>query len=233
MSLFASRHGRKAFLFVVLIASCAQAQTGRIRRDDYVGRAKQLIRTFYPDLNGYLSPVITEHNRWFQKVRGSFFSIGFYDLNPKGESVPCWCSAPALHGLFLFNWTTREKYLMNLWLGGPVVDSRVEKVAQEVKQHPEWSDAEVIVALNRAGARFGPDHKADFLRALPLAKLEPFVGKLKIESADFFVRYTDDKADIPLIWHVQAKRRVAGREVKCSLSFDPFEGRLKGFYSVK
>jgi hypothetical protein len=115
---------------------------------------------------------------------------------------------------------------------GPVHLGRVDRLAKEVEAHPEWPDAQVVAALNAAGARFGPDHRAEFLRALPLKALEPLTGPLEVVSAKFGVRFDRVAEDEPpkadLSWDVEAKWHSQDRryEADCSLTFEPFEGAL-------
>jgi hypothetical protein len=187
-------------------------------------------------LNGILKPVIIDGNRWREGDRMNFFSIEFLDLGPKDGtgSVPCWCSDPALHVTFIFDWQTENKELMLMSAGGPVADGRRDKFAEEMNRHPEWSDAQVIAALNDAGAKFGPDHKAEFLRTLPFEELKPFVGgEIEVLSAGFHFWESDLEGKTSrayLSWIVRAKWHGSdGREAGCSLAFEPFDGTLQSY----
>ncbi len=109
----------------------------------------------------------------------------------------------------------------------------MDKVAEELNRRAEWTDAEATAELKKAGARFTPDQKAELLRALPLAELAPFAGELRIVSAEFRVRNAAPQADASLRWIVKAVVRSSGREVGCTLDFEPFEGRLLLFYRIQ
>jgi len=128
---------------------------------------------------------------------------------------------------FGFDLQTEKEDLWRAWVESPLVRCRLEKLAGEVDENPEWSEARVLTALKDAGAKFGPDHKAEFLRALPIEELKPFVGKLEVVSVEFEVReQTETKAY--LTWIVRAKwHSPDGRtEADCVLTFEPFEGKL-------
>src|SRR5262249_34671508 len=114
---------------------------------------------------------------------------------------------PLLWARFQFNLQTQE--LLLLTIGGPFVDERRQKLSEEVDQNPQWSDERVVQELKRAGAKFGPNDREEFLRELPLKNLEPFTGRLEVVSADFNIRsepFDDDvKPEALLSWRVEAK----------------------------
>jgi hypothetical protein len=155
-----------------------------------------------------------------------------FELGLLGEPpAACWCSAPVFSAQFTFDWQTANKELMDLTVWGPFVLGRTREFAKEVDRHAEWSDARVTEALNEAGAKFGPDHRAEFVRALPLEKLEPFMGgPLDVVSAEFYVRPSTSKEAHPA-WIVQAKwHSPDGRLADCPLVFEPFEGKLQSIF---
>ena len=92
------------------------------------------------------------------------FRIAFHDLEPKFNTSPpdCWCSAPVLSGYFVFDWQSENKELITMGAWGPAADSRRRKFAERVDKHPEWSDAQITAFLKDAGARFAPEHRAEF-----------------------------------------------------------------------
>lgn len=236
MLLSARSSNISALALAALIVFCARAQTIGTRPDDYVARAKQLIRTVYPGLNGDLKPVITDETRWGDGDLMNFFVIEFFDLAPKDSAGPpaCWCLDPALIVAFIFDWRTENKELIIMSAGGRVAEGRADKFVDEMKRHPEWSDAEVIAALNAAGAKFGPDHKAEFLRALRLEELKPFIGgELQVLSAEPYLwdpEMEGKRSRGDLSWVVQAKwHGPDGWEAGATLAFEPFEGVLQSY----
>jgi hypothetical protein len=219
-------------------AFCTQAPAASTRPDDYIARAKQLIRKLYPGLGGNLRAVIIDGQRLREEVAEpdllSNFSIGFHDLDPKDGVSPtaCWCSKPELYGKFIFDWQTPNKELKFMTVIGPAVTGRRDKFAAEVDRHPEWSDAKVREALKASGARFGPDHKAELLRELPLEELKPFVGgEIKVVSADLSIRwFGTNPQEASLTWFVKAKwHGLNGQEADCTMALEPFDGKLVSF----
>lgn len=116
---------------------------------------------------------------------------------------------------------------------GPAVNGRRDKFAAEMNKHPDWSDAKIVRALHAAGAKFGPDQKAELLRELPLEALKPFVGgEITVESAGFSVREfsTDPHPKTRLTWGVRGKwHGFNGQEADCMLALEPFDGNLTNF----
>jgi len=223
---------------VALLVLCVGSSPAATRPDDYVARAREFIRIFYPGLNGSLKPVITDwHNLSGPDVL-NFFTIELFDLEPKDtkESPACWCSNPQLNATFTFDWQTAKKELVVMAAGGPIAEGRQDKLAEEVNKHPKWSDAQIIAALNAAGPKFGPDHKAEFLRALPIEKLKPFLGgEIEVLSAEFSLRYRtfEEAHEASLSWIVQTTWRSSdGREATCNLAFEPFDGHLTSLMRV-
>jgi hypothetical protein len=140
---------------------------------------------------------------------------------------------PTLTSRFQFD--TERKDLIRLSVWGPFLTSRLDKLKKEVDKHPDWPDARVVEALKSAGAKFGPDDRAEFVRTLPLKELEPLTGRLEVVSAEFRVRFTPAEGNRPgsdLRWSVEAKwHSPDGRhEADCLLILEPFEGALMDFH---
>jgi len=224
---------KNALTLVALSAFCAQASGAGRKPDDYVGRARQLIRTLYPGLDGRLQPVIIglplREPDSIDPDAMNFFDMELYGPETKPAQAPaaCWCAPPVLRAHFTFDWQTESKELIDLSVHGLAVHGRNDKFGEEVEKHPEWSDARVAAALKEAGARYGPDHRAEFLRALPLEKLRPFMGgEIEVASAEFNTR-AGSAGDGPY-WFVRARwHSPDGRVADCTLVFEPFEGNLQ------
>jgi len=94
--------------------------------------------------------------------------------------------------------------------------------------YPNMGDQEIGAALKRSGAKYGPGDKEQFVKALPLTKLEPFLGKLELASVNF-VRLGEDRAErgsLPC-WMVEVlATREDGTKSKYKLTFDTFKGDL-------
>lgn len=74
-------------------------------------------------------------------------------------------------------------------------------------------------ALHQAGAKYGSEHQAAFLRSLPFEQLKPHLdGELTVISAEFLPKAGLGWA-VPARWH-----GPDAREADCTLSFEPFDG---------
>jgi hypothetical protein len=103
--------------------------------------------------------------------------------------------------------------------------------AGQVMSHPQWSDAELELALKQAGAKYTPTEKEAFVKQLPTAKLERFLGKLTVitVNATALEGYKRDVALLPdiLIWTVKFRAlRHDGKEYYCIMTFEQFSGDL-------
>jgi hypothetical protein len=197
-------------------------------------RARQFLRALYPGLDGGLRPVIIGNRLRDTTVMQpdvmNVFTIELHDFEigiGGGAPTTCWSSEPVFAARIGFDWQTESKelYRFNAW--GPAINGPVENFAKEANEHPEWSDAKVAAAMNDTGAKFGPDHKAELLRAFPREQLRPFMGgDLEPVSAEFYVRGTCNGCSP--VWVVQAKwHSLDGRESDCTLAFEPFQGNLQ------
>jgi hypothetical protein len=219
---------------LTLSVFCARVAISATSPDDYVARARQLLRALYPGLSGRLRPVIIGKrlvDPAFQSPDTmNTFTMLLYDfqLGLTGEPEKnAWCEDPPVSAVFGFNWLTENKELHTLEVRGPVIRGAAEKFAAEVAKGKDWSDEQIAAALKEAGAKFGPDRKAEFLRSFPRAELRPFMaGDLEVVSAEFYFEH-NPQMQLPPWWLVQAKwHAFDGRESDCSLVFEPFHGYL-------
>ena len=231
------------WFFAACCAFCAHAANNETRPDDYIARAKQFLRAFYPYLDYNLRAVIIDGSRLIESGsvgsdRMNVFDIELHDMDPKPRtsSAPCWCSSPKLSATFLFNWQSVAKELLTMTSGGPILDARTAKFREDMKSHPAWSDTQVSDALKAAGARFGADQKAGLLRVLPLQELKSFTGDLEVVSVEFHLRDIDSEGKRSAVnpyWAVKANwHGPDGQERGCNLTFEPFEGKLLSFYRL-
>jgi len=234
------KHSRNALALIALFALWAQAAAAgggpSIGADNYVARGKQFIGRLYPGLDDLLRVVILGSrlrdpaigkpdvmNGFWMELWGPERKFGQRSIVPGSPD-------PVLRAQFTFDWQTENKELFNVSVSGPAISGRRDDFAEEVDRHPDWSDARITAALNEAGAKYGADHKAEFLRALPLEELKPFVGgELKLTSVEFHVRLgtSGTTKAAGLTWLVRARwHSPDGREADCTMAFEPFEGRL-------
>jgi len=230
---------RRVLALAALCLFSAAASTGATSPDDYVARALQLLRSLYPGLKStYPRGVHVEiedgqdlFNRSLDHpdvVYPSEIHLYASNVNPWD---PQYSEHPEPALAARFDFLGEGRGLKLLWASGPFVTGRRDKLREELDRHPEWPDARVVKALKAVGAKFGPDDKAEFLRALPLKELEPCTGRLEVLSAEFRVRLATVEREKPkadLTWRVLAKAYSPDGqyETNCSLTFEPFGGAL-------
>jgi hypothetical protein len=85
--------------------------------------------------------------------------------------------------------------------------------------------------MNEAGARFGPEHKAELLRTLPTEVIETYVGdRIEVTTSVYFLIRSvtaSGKGEADLHWQVLVKSHpLDGLDATYRLQFEPFDGRL-------
>jgi hypothetical protein len=99
---------------------------------------------------------------------------------------------------------------------------------KEVQANPEWSDKRVGQELEKAGAKFGPLERDAVIKAFPREALEPFIGAVTVESAEFRLRHQQKPKPLAEPYWVVVASSVtsSGVKVEWEMYFEPFEGRL-------
>ena len=238
---------------IVLVAFCPPAYeqdaTPVAGRD--VAQARDILRTLYPELNdkGYTLSVTTpidydhpdESSQYFELNVGDRFKdiilgyIGGY----QGEKPKDFKPGPIHPKQYLTAiFTYQGSHLRSFSLSGSAVgnpDAMLALREQIRVPEPAITAAEANPALKLSGAKYGLDDKETFVAALPLAKLEPFIGKLSITSVKFGGSDEDDddvRASSWPDWTVLAKAQQRDRQVSIQMLFEPFKGDLI-FLTVK
>jgi hypothetical protein len=135
---------------------------------------------------------------------------------------------PLLGGLFIFN--ANRTFIDQVSLSGEYVSSsRNSAVEKEAEGHPKWTDADLQSELTRAGAHYGPEHRAEFLAHLRLERFESVLGKVQSFDVRFEWRTPKDTGASVMLpqWVVDARvLDRAGTRICYALFFEPFEGRF-------
>jgi hypothetical protein len=101
-----------------------------------------------------------------------------------------------------------------------------KNLAKTVDEHPEWTETGIAKALKEAGGRYSPEKRRDFIASLPLAALEPYLGRLTIDSVQFWGR-DPEQVRQTLTWEVAVTaHRNDKTTVKYVLIFEPLNGNL-------
>ena len=96
----------------------------------------------------------------------------------------------------------------------------------------------VRLALEAAGAKYGPDKKQQAIEVLPLAELRPYMGDLKVESARFHVTDPRDwKQSAKLwggcVWLVPITATApSGNKTQYIFVVEPFGGRVISIWTI-
>ncbi|MGD0697553.1 MAG: hypothetical protein ABSB82_22250 [Terriglobia bacterium] len=217
-------------------------QAARIPPDDYISRANELVRTLYPDLDPHLIVVFEDFNHWGRQtgITSAFYlRLSTYTGSKRdADGNDCDCEKLVLRGLFFFNPLKADRELTHLVVSDPVADARQERFGELIGKHAEWSEAQVIQAMKKAGAKYGPEDKDQLLRALPLAELRPYVGDLHVERAEFVFNRPEgakpsrEEMGAVCFWRLTGTSHLASGAAKdYSLVVDAFDGRLSSIFS--
>jgi hypothetical protein len=125
-----------------------------------------------------------------------------------------------------------DGFISAVHFSGRYVKSReVDALDEMVRSHEEWTNAQVVAAIAKAGANFGPDHREEFLRQLDIQRFANIVGPIQTFRASFewLQEGAPRRAEFmstPL-WAVTFRTfGHAGQTICYTLGFEPFEGRL-------
>lgn len=206
---------------LVGVAACA----------DGVADAKAAIIGLYPELKGKdLHVAITDGG--LLEMPGPLSTFTMVIGRPSPDSPPgAQCPTPLLSADFSFTATSRDHRLFLFGAGGPLVnEERIKRITDEVDSHPEWSDTDVLSALSKAGARFGPSAKKELLDRLPIKGLSVLMGDIDVESAEFKTRDASQMQEhLPsasLIWIVRVSTRNKNRKLAYQIMLEPFDGKV-------
>jgi hypothetical protein len=222
-----NRFSSLALILPALILLHSRELPAAMTSEEYVKRSITLLGILFPDVKDALVRITYSTNLEPNRLYGVDVSFQKPTLAPQVSPQPVPESLFA--STFLFN--VREQHLFYLSNGGPFISNRLDEFKKQVDVHPEWTDALVVSALKAAGARFGPDDRAAFLRTLPLRALEPLTGPLELISAEFVVRLDslgdNDRPALSLMWHVDTRwhSRDGRYEANYFMTFEPFDGR--------
>lgn len=214
----------------------------------YVAQARDLLRTLHPELNdkGYALSLATpidydhpdESSQYFELNVGDRFKdiiLGYVGGYYQGEKPKDFNPGPIhpkqyLTGIF----TYQGGQLRSLDLSGSAVGDHDAMLAlrEQIRlREPAMTAAKANPILKQAGAQYGLEDKQAFVAALPIAKLEPFLGKLSITSAKFEGTDADDddvSASSWPDWTVFTKAQQGEHQVTIRMLFEPFKGDLIG-----
>lgn len=103
-----------------------------------------------------------------------------------------------------------------------------QAIRKLVGSRPEWSEAQAFVALKEAGARYSPENKDEFVKAIRLENYEPFLGHFTVRSIEFVgLAEPHEGSFASLWWSVKLDIGLStNTHSTYTLIFEPFDGKL-------
>lgn len=144
------------------------------------------------------------------------------------------CSSLTMYADFLMGGSQLGRVPASVIIRRPALDKRWNELSAILLSHSEWSKTQVEDAMRKAGVKYGGDSHDEVLGPIhdSLKKLQPFLGKLIIDSIDYSPpnRPTDAKELLPPVWRVEA--HPSGQDKKKPwttyvLIFDAFDGAFE------
>lgn len=200
--------------------------------DNLISKAQRFVRTVQPQLN---KPALMRITIDYPLNLPYDHTSGSLDMwVVEGPVIYVDPVAPPTKTLFKGRMTfVRDGHLAQFRGETERTRLRREPFDQQIRTRSDWSDAQAIDALEKAGAAFSPRQGDAFKAQLRLDDLEPFMGKLTITQIEFHLRHeqTDLNGKTEYLpgseWKVDAQGLwTTGQTFTYRLAFEPFEGRL-------
>ncbi len=209
-------------------------------QDTLLTQAHNFLHAAYPELfdKGFFleMSVLQPIDESWQRISGVRFQVDRYDprsetmLNPPfdpktGKRLPPPKNV-VCRGSIRF---TSGGRLDQFSLDGALVRLKDNKSIEAlVESHPEWSESQAFAALKNAGARYGPENRDEFIKAIRLAKYEPFLGHFTVKSVEFGGLSEPHEGNFAsLRWRVKLDVELPGnKQTAYTLIFEPFDGKL-------
>ncbi|MGB7285248.1 MAG: hypothetical protein WBE13_23525 [Candidatus Acidiferrum sp.] len=236
---------RAIFLFCAFgVPTVIAQQNPPVSQETVLTFVHDLLQVFYPELisKGHRLKLSVLHpaDASWREISGVYFTV--FPDSPPDYGVPRYMNgqlAPEvrpdpntilLDGRVWLPPLKQGSRVQEVFVNEEANKQKLETLCKSVESHSDWSDAQVISALKQAGARFGPDDKAAFIRSLPFDKTERFLGHIRITSVEFRLSRPDPTNRFGLVsmfWSVRAVAQFSdGSSSDYIFAFEPFEGKL-------
>ena len=249
------RIGRSALILILAIATFGVSllARGQSSAPQNLAWAREFLWTMYPQLRGHNYAFSTSAYSPFDVPVKSFrgFTVqigeappgrlvgyaggGYLGPKPPNEEVepgPGYAKQFLVTN-FIFD---KDERLSSFVAGGPEAERpEADQVARNLRElSPEWTDAQAVAELKKAGAIYTSTEKEKFLKTLPLGELEKLFGKITVVSADFkILRDIDLSTHEYFEWLVVVRaRQTDGTQLKYKMIFEPFRGVLTNMDAV-
>jgi hypothetical protein len=222
-----------AIFVTIPVAKCQE------RESKNVTWAQEFLRTFYPEMIGHRYVMTFTTGQPFDvPVTMGNIRIQIGDFAPgtvigaatvvNGVVIP---RQPKqfITALFTFD---RSGHLFTFACEGPSVGKQEEhdRFKEAVRSHDEWTEAQAISELMKAGASYGPKEREKFLAILPLSQLEKLFGSVTVVSSEFESLIEGGPPRVPLFrWALTVSVKFSDGDVgSYKMYFEPFKGALIG-----
>jgi hypothetical protein len=163
--------------------------------EDDVSGAIQLLHTAFLDIDSKSKMVIVNNRDWGHSAGGMMaFRVDVCEPDFPNRTAELQhdfltrydmqCSVLALSADFLMSGSQLGPVPAWVRIWRPEFDKRWRELATLLASHPEWSEAQVADALKASGVKYGAWNRSgvEMLIHNALPKLEPFFGKLTVDS---------------------------------------------------
>jgi len=212
-------------------------------RDDVAG-AIHFLHELFPDINPVSKSIMLNNLNWKSSPGGtSAFTMyvcqpdlptPHTDLHPNsfsGHDIQC--SVLTMHATFFMSHSQLGPVPRSIAIGRPDLDKRWSELSALLSAHPEWSEVQMDQAMKDSGVKYPAASRSEV--SLPIHKaldtLEPFLGKLAIDSMDYSPPILTDKSQPdPPLWVVKVHALGQDRTrswTRYVLVFSAFDGALQ------
>lgn len=221
--------------------------------EDGVSGGLNFLHQLFPDTNPGSKEIILNNENWGHYSGGplpkGLLSFAIFvcqpDLSPSEEQrqdllnrYKLHCSVLTMFADILLSSSQLGKVPSHINIGRPALDKRWSELSAVLLAHPKWSPAQVEQAMQAAGVKYGKNGHDEVLGPIEdsVKKLEPFLGKLTIDSIDYSPpsQLLSSNKLSPPVWRVEAhpsgqdKRKPWTTYV---LIFSAFDGAFESEHS--
>jgi hypothetical protein len=218
------------------------AQTKTPGRNTTLRFVHDFLVFFYPDVmkkgNQLVVGISHPADSSWQEIHGVYFKVVPFSSDEPNPLDDRNSKAILLAGTFWLIPKPEDDRVFQLTVSSEGVhDRELALVRNSVESHPGWSAEQSIQALKAAGARYGPDQKEEFIKAIHVDQAERFLGKITIRSVEFNNISSVQSHVISeslFKWTLVADAEFPdGGHSQYVLDFEPFDGRLVSVSAVK
>jgi hypothetical protein len=112
---------------------------------------------------------------------------------------------------------------------------QIRELTARAQSHPEWTDSDIAQALNRIGAKYGPDKREKFVQETPIEQLAAILGR--VEKRDVTFRWRQGAPELGShdilspTWMAQLELRdEAGERLCYTMFFEPIGGSFRALF---